>query len=90
MTRRLGLLLLLALACSSAALSTPRLLLEKPAAEVAKPTAEGQAKAKEPAAKLDAVQEAVAQQAAYDAAALKEQHNAAAASALFVGGALLF
>ena len=36
---------------------------------------------------VEAVQEAVEQQSIYDAALYSQQHNAAATSALFVGGA---
>lgn len=85
--RRL-LVLLLAVLASVAAAEVPRRSLaaqEAVQSPVPVPDAE-KAKALGVDLEAEAVQEAVEQQSAYDAELYSQQHNAAATSALFVGG----
>jgi hypothetical protein len=80
-----SLLLLLAL-CAASGASEPRRLLAASGPEIPLP-AQDKAKALGVSLEVEAVQEAVEQQSIYDAALYSQQHNAAATSALFVGGA---
>ena len=86
--RRLLVLLLAVLASVAAAEAPRRSLAAQEAVQSPVPVPDAEkAKALGVDLEAEAVQEAVEQQSAYDAELYSQQHNAAASSALFVGGA---